>query len=124
MSPKRIQRKRTKGWKMPPGTLCVGRPSKWGNPFRVFRSRGGYDVVGFSGTSLGFRHSKIEADALAVERMRWWLWNTPFGGVLITDAWRELCDHDLACWCSLDDVQGHPYPCHADLWLEIANGGK
>lgn len=31
--PKRIQRKRTKGWKMPPNTVYVGRPTKWGNPY-------------------------------------------------------------------------------------------
>ena len=30
---KRIQRKRTKDWKMPPNTVYVGRPTKWGNPF-------------------------------------------------------------------------------------------
>ena len=40
--PQRIQRKRTKGWRTP---LCscgcgkparyVGRPTKWGNPFRL-----------------------------------------------------------------------------------------
>lgn len=28
--PKRIQRKRTKGWRMPPGAVYVGRPTKWG----------------------------------------------------------------------------------------------
>ena len=33
--PKRIQRKRTAGWKMPENTIYVGRPSKWGNPFEV-----------------------------------------------------------------------------------------
>ena len=27
----RIQRKRTKGWKMPPNTVYVGRPTKFGN---------------------------------------------------------------------------------------------
>jgi len=32
---KRIQRKRTKRWKMPKNTIYVGRPSKWGNPFFV-----------------------------------------------------------------------------------------
>lgn len=31
--PERVQRKRTKGWKMPPDTVYVGRPTKWGNPF-------------------------------------------------------------------------------------------
>lgn len=29
--PKRIQRKRTKGWRMPENTVYVGRPTKWGN---------------------------------------------------------------------------------------------
>lgn len=33
--PIRIQRKRTKGYKMPPNTVYVGRPSKHGNPFKV-----------------------------------------------------------------------------------------
>jgi len=33
MKPIRIQRKRTKGWKMPPNTVYVGRPTKWGNSF-------------------------------------------------------------------------------------------
>ena len=33
--PKRIQRKRTKGWKMPDGAVYVGRPTKWGNPYSV-----------------------------------------------------------------------------------------
>lgn len=32
---KRIQRKRVKGWKLPPDTVCIGRPSKWGNPFYI-----------------------------------------------------------------------------------------
>ena len=33
--PVRIQRKRTKGWKMPPNTVYVGRPTEWGNPFKI-----------------------------------------------------------------------------------------
>ncbi|MBK7274882.1 MAG: DUF4326 domain-containing protein [Actinomycetales bacterium] len=33
MSPQRIQRQRTKGWRMPEGAVYVGRPTKWGNPF-------------------------------------------------------------------------------------------
>jgi hypothetical protein len=31
--PKRIQRKRTKGWRMPPNAVYVGRPTVFGNPF-------------------------------------------------------------------------------------------
>jgi hypothetical protein len=31
--PIRIQRRRTKGWKMPQNALYVGRPTPYGNPF-------------------------------------------------------------------------------------------
>lgn len=34
-APKRIQRKRSKGWKMPENTVYVGRPTIWGNPFKT-----------------------------------------------------------------------------------------
>jgi hypothetical protein len=33
--PKRIQRRRTKGWRLPPNTVIVSRPTKWGNPYRA-----------------------------------------------------------------------------------------
>lgn len=35
MTPVRVQRKRTKGWRMPENTVYVGRGSKWGNPYKV-----------------------------------------------------------------------------------------
>lgn len=35
MSPVRIQRQRTKGWRMPEGAVYVGRPTRWGNPFTI-----------------------------------------------------------------------------------------
>jgi Domain of unknown function (DUF4326) len=34
-SPRRIQRQRTKGWRMPAGAIYVGRPSPWGNPWPI-----------------------------------------------------------------------------------------
>lgn len=40
-APKRIQLRRTKGWRKPEGAVVVSRPSKWGNPFGYRdRSRG------------------------------------------------------------------------------------
>lgn len=38
--PKRIQRKRTKGWKMPENAVYVGRPTKWGNKFTLGGANG------------------------------------------------------------------------------------
>lgn len=34
MKPIGIQLRRTKGWRLPPNTVVVSRPSKWGNPFK------------------------------------------------------------------------------------------
>ncbi len=42
--PQRIQRKRTKGWKMPPNTVSVTRPGRYGNPF-TFANSGNVDPV-------------------------------------------------------------------------------
>ncbi len=36
-SPRRVQRKRTKGFRLPEGCVYVGRPTKWGNPFVAFQ---------------------------------------------------------------------------------------
>ena len=35
MTPQRVQRRRTKGWRMPENTVYVGRGSKWGNPYVI-----------------------------------------------------------------------------------------
>lgn len=43
--------------------------------------------------------------------------NGRFMPVNVGDIRRELAGRDLACWCRLDQ------PCHADVLLELANGG-
>lgn len=34
-TPRRIQLRRTKGWRIPPSTVVVARPSMWGNPWKA-----------------------------------------------------------------------------------------
>nr|WP_268825129.1 DUF4326 domain-containing protein [Mycobacteroides chelonae] len=34
--PERIQLRRTRGWRKPEGAIVVSRPSRWGNPFRIY----------------------------------------------------------------------------------------
>ena len=98
--PKRIQRKRTKGWRMPAGAVYVGRPTKWGNP---------YDWKKMGRKESLNRYRGCMAYAQFSTRMA--KEDTP------TDIIRkELGGKDLACWCPLDQ------PCHADVLLEIANG--
>lgn len=87
--PKRIQRKRTKGWRMPANTVYVGRPSVYGNPFGLY--------------VYGTREK-------AVEGYRLYLKMFPSMADYVR---RTLKDKDLACWCRLDQ------PCHADVLLEL-----
>lgn len=99
--PRRIQLRRTKGWRKPEGAIVVARPSKWGNPFRV-----GEVVERRSG-----RSERVRDRAHAVALYRRWLFHQERSLNLVP----ELAGRDLACWCPLDQ------PCHADVLLEVAN---
>jgi hypothetical protein len=99
MTPKRIQRKRTKGWKMPPGTEYVGRPTRFGNPYKV----GDNDPM-----MIG--NSMKAADT--VRMYRWYLEAHP---EIVELARILLRGRDLACWCEIGS------PCHGDVLLEMAN---
>ena len=73
--PKRIQRKRVKGWRMPENTLYVGRPSKWGNPF---------------------------TGPEAVDKFRIMILSKLCVPTGLSYSLRELRGKNLACWCPLD----------------------
>lgn len=98
-SPRRIQRKRTKGWRMPESAVYVGRPTIWGNPHRV-------EIIGAELAVKMFRRD-IEAGIAGWPGIR-----KPLTVEMIRE---QLRGKDLACWCALDQ------PCHADVLLELAN---
>ena len=131
MIPQRVRRTRTSGQPgMPTGSVYVGRPSRWGNPFRIYH---GHSLIGppWFAARETWRHIPLDhcdaayitssgqmspADAVEPyrdllqvrlrdepDRLRQWL--------------APLVGRDLACWCPLDQA------CHADLLLKIANGG-
>ena len=104
--PVRIQRKRTRGWRMPAHTIYVGRSSLYGNPYRVARTRRELDA----GDPM-----VVATPEEAVERFREWIAHTREGRHVMDAAQRLLCGLDLACWCPPGQ------PCHADVLLEIAN---
>ena len=54
--PKRIQRRRTKGWRMPPGVVYVGRPTIFGNPFAWQGAR----ESGYMGTEDELRRFSVQ----------------------------------------------------------------
>lgn len=101
MTPERIQRKRTKGWRMPANTVYVGRGSKWGNPYKVGDNQW---------TPQGFKLWSSYADVVDAYRQ------DVADGAIDTAAIRaDLAGKNLSCWCPLDQH------CHADVLLEIAN---
>lgn len=102
----RIQRKRTKGWRMPEGTVYVGRPSGWGNPFAI-------GVMKILGAEVSENRLVVcpKDAAEAVIAFRWYLEQSEARMARV----RELRGKDLACWCPLHQ------PCHADVLLELAN---
>lgn len=99
--PRRIQRRRVRGWRMPEGAVYVGRGSKWGNPYRV----------GARGFLAGEPFEVLDR-AHAV-----FLFRTLVAPRIDRSALAELAGRDLACWCPLDS------PCHADILLRLANQG-
>lgn len=121
--PKRIQRKRTKGWRMPANTIVVDRTSGFGNPFPISKGITSihmgktsevWTVGTWEGPAMWIMDSKPEAAKLAVDAFRAWL-TQPSQEKLLATAKKKLRGKNLACWCSLDQ------PCHADVLLEIAN---
>ncbi len=137
-TPKRIQLRRTRGWRMPEGAIKVDRTTKWGNWYKVITVASKYNDR--------YRSALPDPDALLVVQIDKWgdrtgsQWGgfadhaeaTAFAVELHARAMRatrvdidglihhkhylgELRGHDLACWCPLDQ------PCHADVLLELAN---
>ncbi len=117
MQPKRIQRKRTKGWKMPENTVSVCRPGQYGNPFKVGDAL--CDVPFLVIKKAELTEAECEAglitQEIAVKLHRAWLLRTYEGGCVLTEAIADLRNKNLACWCKEGE------PCHADVLLEMVN---
>lgn len=81
---------------MPPNTVSVTRPGRWGNPFKP-------------GEPLSPQTIEEAVAAYRAELTRGNLSYT------IEDVKRELRGKNLACFCPEES------PCHGDVLLEIAN---
>lgn len=95
--PVRIQLSRRKGWRIPPNTINVARPGRYGNPHRI----GLCPVCGVEHTraeAIAELREEIEGDAMLRDRIR-----------------EELAGKNLGCWCRLSEE------CHADVLLELSN---
>src|ERR1043166_5232426 len=94
-TPQRVQMQRTKGWRKPPNTVYVGRPTKFGNPSRLED------------------YGREQAIALYEQ----WI-QKPVNKALFDEALRTLRGKNLACWCRPGE------PCHAEVLLRLVNASR
>ena len=89
--PRRFQRSRRKGSRLPLNVVVVTRPTKWGNPHPLALGRE---------VAVRRYQEDLMAGRLAVS---------------VDFVKRELRGRNLACYCPLDA------PCHTDVLLAVAN---
>ena len=102
MKPIRIQRRRTKDWRMPENTVYVGRGTEWGNPFVVGKTF--LDKVLTPELAVTLYQMQVEAEMPPLQNVKRSLW--------------KLLGKNLACWCDVGQI------CHADVLLKLANEGN
>lgn len=136
--PRRVRLERTKGWRLPPGTVKVDRSTRWGNPFD-FRS----PEYSWLALSYGCRADPAGRREASVRAFRDWIAPQPGHQTMsyergvtmgndtasvdigprlkvgpaptLADIIAALRGRNLACWCQPGT------PCHADVLLELAN---
>lgn len=122
LPPRGVQQRRTKGWRMPPATVSVARPHRYGNPFRVgsryivFHDLGWGTITTRDVGPLG--SGEIASVVEIADREQ---------AVTMYTAWMKSClaaksidlsplrGKNLACFCPLDE------PCHRNVLLVLAN---
>lgn len=86
---------------MPENTVYVGRPTKYGNDFKV----GDPDLI------------EPKRPMIAEDATKYFEWSLSYAPDEMIEEWKqELAGKDLACWCSEDADY-----CHADVILRIVN---
>lgn len=99
--PKRIQRKRTAGWRLPDNTICATRPGRFANPYRIgdhsFDVRNPEESFEITRENCLTLFCSYAEQRLQIEPT----WLNPLAG------------KDLACWCKPEEK------CHADVLLEM-----
>lgn len=129
----RVQRKRTKGYKMPNDAIYVGRGSKFGNPFKlvgdmIYVDAGHRRKILSRWVYYGNQNPKYDGGGFRVEDVvklfKDLLMDLNSHKVepeirerfrFMRDRIKDLQGKKLACWCNLNNC------CHADILIELAN---
>lgn len=118
-APQRIQRKRTKGWRLPEGAVIVSRPTLWGNPFTCDEPALAVEAYrrhcqgGTQRFEMG--PGKLQFAKNAHPNTLHWAWSEWMRKNLHLLRGKSLC-----CFCPLPEP-GQPDHCHAAVLLKISN---
>jgi len=112
--PIRIQRSRKVKQISPNGLpiVYVGRPGKWGNPFKVVGEDGHWFVVNDYDEPLATFEERKDAIELCIENYKDYISHEH--GLGIVNVF-DLKGKNLSCWCKEGDR------CHADVLIKISN---
>ncbi|MGW7053083.1 DUF4326 domain-containing protein [Streptomyces sp. NPDC054887] len=116
--PARIQRRRTKDWRLPDNAVIVSRPSRFGNPFTI------QQAIEAEWSEPHRACAEVYSEWLRVGTAGGWYEETYRIGKQVFDRRRVLAElhllrgKDLACTCPLSQ------PCHADVLLKLANAAE
>ena len=105
----RIQRKRTKGFKLPENTVCVNRGTKFGNPFKIklgmtrHMACQAFEDCLLNNAMVYRWFNNFDESSKQFERFKWMAENIGL-----------LKGKNLACFCNMEDG------CHGDILLKLA----
>lgn len=103
----RVQLSRAKGWKLPPNTVVVSRPTKWGNPFVVGKNGPAAECVLKYKAMLGGFMCLCDEPTMGHQEL---------ACLYARENIKTLRGKNLACWCRIGQ------PCHADVLMAVAAG--
>ena len=92
--PKRIQCNSKTCWNLPVNAVYVGRPSIWGNPYKIGIDGNREEVIS---KYKAYLQDKLKLNPAFLDSLK---------------------EKDLACWCSLNQS------CHVDIILEFLEKQK
>jgi hypothetical protein len=100
----RVRLSRRRGAKLPPGTVVVSRPSRWGNPFDWRDMMGATPELKKEYACSKYEHWLLKGEYGRADERQW-----------ILDNIHTIRDAEyVACWCSLSGN------CHADILIRLS----
>lgn len=116
--PKRLQLRRTKGWRKPPGSVVISRPSIYGSPFPADEFGGAAESVELYELYLDAKWDLLEPRLnrhLDTVQASCLVRDLKTRQKAVMDNLIDLRWKDLLCWCPIDK------PCHGNTLLRRAN---